>query len=83
MERMVAQNEELEKYDDYKNMYTEFWYQKMEFFNTLFIIFVTIGAGWLAWESTVMVSEKKARYRAGTHDYYDNPIEEEDQKEVK
>ena len=54
----------------------------MEFFNTLFIIFVTIGAGWLAWESTVMVSEKKARYRAGTHDYYDNPIEEEDQKEV-
>ena len=56
----------------------------MEFFNTLFIIFVTIGAGWLAWESTVMVSEKKARYRAGTHDYYDNPIEEEeDQKEMK
>ena len=21
-----------------------------------------------------LVSEKKARYRAGTHDYYDNPI---------
>ena len=56
----------------------------MEFFNTLFIIFVTIGAGWRAGESTVMVAEKKARYRAGTHDYYDNPIEEEeDQKEMK
>jgi len=22
-----------------------------------------------------MVSEKKARYRAGTHDYYDNPYD--------
>ena len=35
MERMISQNEELEKYDDYKNMYTEFWYLKMEYFNTL------------------------------------------------
>jgi|SaaInlStandDraft_1057018.scaffolds.fasta_scaffold34203_2 hypothetical protein len=28
----------------------------------------------VAWESSVMVSEKRARFRAGTHDYYDNPI---------
>ena len=28
----------------------------------------------VAWESSVMVSEKKARFKAGTHDYYDNPI---------
>lgn len=53
----------------------------MEFFNTLFIIFITIAAGWFAWESSVMVSEKKARYRAGTHDYYDNPIEKDKQEE--
>jgi hypothetical protein len=53
----------------------------MEFFNTLFIIFITVAAGWFAWESSVMVSEKKARYRAGTHDYYDNPIEKDKQEE--
>ena len=52
----------------------------MEFFNTLFIIFITVVTGWFAWESSVMVSEKKARYRAGTHDYYDNPIEDIDEE---
>ena len=36
-------------------------------------IFLLIVLGWAAWESSVMVSEKNARYRAGTHDYYDNP----------
>lgn len=30
------------------------------------------------WISTMMLEERKARYRAGTHDYYDNPIEEEE-----
>mgnify|MGYP006158670821 FL=1 len=49
----------------------------MEILNILFIIFITIIAGWFAWETSVMVSEKKARYRAGTHDHYDNLIEEE------
>ena len=28
----------------------------------------------MAWESSVMISERKARFKAGTHDYYDNPI---------
>jgi hypothetical protein len=46
----------------------------MEIFNLIFAIVITILAGWFAWESSVMVSEKKARYKAGTHDYYDNPI---------
>ena len=54
----------------------------MEFFNTLFIIFITVITGWFAWESSVMISEKKARYRAGTHDYYDNPIEKDKQYHV-
>jgi hypothetical protein len=31
-----------------------------------------IISGCVAWESSVMISEKKKRYRAGTHDYYDN-----------
>lgn len=35
MERMIAQNEELEKYHDYQNMYTEFWYEKHEYYGTL------------------------------------------------
>jgi hypothetical protein len=46
----------------------------MEIFNLIFVIVITAIAGWFAWESSVMISEKKARYRAGTHDYYDNPI---------
>ena len=43
---------------------------------------ITIVMGWIAWESSVMVSERKARYRAGTHDYYDNPIEKENNETV-
>ena len=31
-----------------------------------------IISGCVAWESSVMISEKKKRYGAGTHDYYDN-----------
>lgn len=30
------------------------------------------------WISTIILDERKARYRAGTHDYYDNPIEDEE-----
>jgi len=40
------------------------------------IVFL-IGAGYFAYMSNVLVSEKKARYKAGTHDYYDNPIEKD------
>ena len=35
--------------------------------------------GWkVLWISTIMLDERKARYRAGTHDYYDNPIEDKE-----
>jgi hypothetical protein len=30
------------------------------------------------WISTIMLDERKARYRAGTHDYYGNLIEDEE-----
>jgi len=40
----------------------------------IFGLVITILAGWFAWQSSVLVSERKARYRAGTHDYYDNEI---------
>jgi len=43
------------------------------------IVFV-IAAAYFAYMSSVLVSEKKARYRAGTHDYYDNPIKENDEQ---
>jgi|TARA_R110001592_G_scaffold77955_5_gene234267 hypothetical protein len=46
----------------------------MEVINFIIGIILVIGAGAFAWVTTVMVSEKKARYRAGTHDYYDNEI---------
>ncbi|SVD40898.1 uncharacterized protein METZ01_LOCUS393752, partial [marine metagenome] len=48
----------------------------MEIFNLIFVITITVFAGWFAWESSVMVSEKKARFKAETHDYYDNPIKD-------
>ena len=41
----------------------------------LFVIYFGYKALWI---STKMLDERKARYRAGTHDYYDNPIEEEE-----
>ena len=47
----------------------------MEVINFILGIVLVIGAGFVAYMSSVLVSEKKARYRAGTHDYYDNPIE--------
>lgn len=47
----------------------------MEVINFILGIVLVIGAGFFAYMSSVLVSEKKARYRAGTHDYYDNPIE--------
>ncbi len=43
------------------------------------IVFVIVAA-YFAYMSSVLVSERKARYRAGTHDYYDNPIEENDEQ---
>ena len=43
-------------------------------------MFFVLFMGWMAYMSCVLVSEKKARYRAGTHDYYDNPIVPADKK---
>ncbi len=47
----------------------------IEILNFIIGIVFLIGAGYFAYMSSVMVSEKKARYRAGTHDYYDNPYD--------
>ena len=33
--------------------------------------------GWVVWETSVMISEKKERQRKGLTDYYDNPIKKD------
>ena len=43
---------------------------------------ILFAMGWIVWESSVALSERKARFRAGTHDYYDNPIKKEDNETV-
>tara|TARA_Y100001937_G_C7081832_1_gene313384 strand:+ start:35 stop:193 length:159 start_codon:yes stop_codon:yes gene_type:complete len=48
----------------------------LEIINFIIGFVLMIAAGVFAYMSSVLVSEKKARYRAGTHDYYDNPIKE-------
>jgi len=41
-------------------------------------ILIIVLMFWMVWESTLAISERKERYRAGTHDYYDNPINQKD-----
>lgn len=52
----------------------------IELIQTILGMFFVLFMGWMAYMSCVLVSEKKARYRAGTHDYYDNPIVPADKK---
>lgn len=52
----------------------------IELIQNIMGLFFLAGMGWMAYMSCVLVSEKKARYKAGTHDYYDRPIEPEDRK---
>ena len=46
----------------------------MEILNTIFGLILFIGAGYFAYMSSILVSEKKARQRAEITDYYDQPI---------
>ena len=43
-----------------------------------FALVLLVVSGYFAYISTIVVSERKERYRAGTHDYYDNPIEKDE-----
>lgn len=54
----------------------------IDIINLFLGIVLTLAMGYFAYMSSVLVSEKKARYRAGTHDYYDNPIEDVDDTKV-
>lgn len=46
--------------------------------NFILGVVLTLAMGYFAYMSSVLVSEKKARQRAGITDYYDNPIKDED-----
>lgn len=52
----------------------------IEVINFIIGIVLTIGMGFFAYMSSVLVSEKKARQRAGITDYYDNPIKDSNEQ---
>ena len=43
---------------------------------------IVVLGGLVVWESSLMIEEKKQRQRLGITDYYDNPIEKEDNETV-
>ncbi|MDA9953148.1 hypothetical protein N9D61_02250 [Planktomarina sp.] len=50
----------------------------IEVLYTIVGLIILAGIALAVWTSSVMLGERKARYRAGTHDYYDNPINKKD-----
>lgn len=54
----------------------------IEVLHTIVGLIILAGMGLGVWTSTVLLSERKERYRAGTHDYYDNPINKDDNETV-
>ena len=49
----------------------------IELINFIVGIVFTIAMGFFAYMSSVLVSEKKARQRAGITDYYDQPLKKQ------
>jgi hypothetical protein len=47
------------------------------FLQYLAAITVGLALGWIVWESSKMIDEKKQRQRKGLTDYYDNPIKKD------
>ena len=52
--------------------------QMGELLQSIFGIIVVAIAGWVAWMSNVLISEKKERQKHGITDYYDMPIRKDD-----
>ena len=46
--------------------------------STAFVLVILLIIGKAVWVSTLILDERKKNYRAGTHDYYGNKIEEND-----
>ncbi len=47
----------------------------IEILHIIVNLIILTGMALAVWTSTVMLGERKERYRAGTHDYYDNLID--------
>jgi len=51
--------------------------------NFIMGLILLVIAGIFVWQSHILIAERKHRYRAGTHDYYDNPIDIDPDRETK
>tara|TARA_R110000868_G_scaffold9000_10_gene45715 strand:+ start:54869 stop:55030 length:162 start_codon:yes stop_codon:yes gene_type:complete len=45
----------------------------------VFAVIVTAILLWILWESTLMIDQRRKNERAGTHDYYGNKIDQEEE----
>ena len=45
-------------------------------------LLILVFLGYLVWESSKMIQEKKERQRKGISDYYDNPIKKKEDNET-
>jgi hypothetical protein len=46
----------------------------IDILNNIIGVLLVLAMGWVVWESSAMISEKKERQRRGLTDYYDNPV---------
>ena len=53
--------------------------RKMEFLEFVAVAIITYFGLKILWVSTLIIEERKKNYRAGTHDYYGNKIEKNEE----
>ena len=53
--------------------------RKMEFLEFVAVAIITYFGFKILWVSTLIFEERKKNYRAGTHDYYGNKIEKNEE----
>lgn len=53
--------------------------RKMEFLEFVAVAIITYFGFKILWVSTLIIEERKKNYRAGTHDYYGNKIEKDEE----
>ena len=51
----------------------------MEFLEFVFVAIIVYYGSKALWVSTLIIEERKKNYRAGTHDYYGNKIEKDEE----
>ena len=51
-------------------------------FDFLLSALFLLGAAWFAWQSAILVEEKKQRQRKGLTDYYDMPIKRKNDETI-